>query len=60
MSSDRCYRKALSMEKIVTELKEGMGKQFDPDIVPHMLDMIQEGVVPVKAEYIEGNVRSIF
>ncbi len=60
MSSDRCYRKALSKEKIVTELKEGMGKQFDPDIVPHMLDMIQEGVVPVKAEYIEGNVRSIF
>ena len=60
MSSDRCYRKALSKEKIVSELKEGMGKQFDPDIVPHMLDMIQEGVVPVKAEYIEGNVRSIF
>ncbi len=46
MSSDRCYRPALSREKIVSELKSCSGTQFDPEIVPYMLDMIEEGVVP--------------
>ncbi len=50
MSSDRCYRKALSPEKIEEELKEHCGKQFDPEVVPHMLSMIEEGKVPVQAK----------
>lgn len=53
MSNARCYRKALDREVIISELKEGAGTQFDPDIVPLMLQMIEEGVVPVD---IEGNV----
>ena len=28
------------MEKIIEELKTGSGKQFDPDIVKVMLDLI--------------------
>ena len=40
MNSDRCYRKAFPMEKIIEELKTGSGKQFDPDIVKVMLDLI--------------------
>ncbi len=41
MNSDRCYRKALSKDKIISELKEGLGKQFDPEIVKIMLDLIE-------------------
>ena len=52
MSNARCYRKALDREVIISELKEGTGTQFDPEIVPLMLQMIEEGVVPVD---IEGN-----
>ena len=41
MNSDRCYRKAFSKEKIISELEEGSGKQFDPDIVNVMLELIK-------------------
>ncbi len=43
MSSDRCYRKALSKEKILDELQKGKGTQFDPEIVEIMLKMLEEG-----------------
>lgn len=52
MSNARCYRKALDKEVIINELKEGAGTQFDPGIVPLMLQLIEEGVVPVN---VEGN-----
>ena len=48
MSSDRCYRPALSREKIIQELTLCSGTQFDPEIVPYMLDMIQDEVVPAR------------
>ncbi|MBR2924271.1 MAG: HD domain-containing protein [Clostridia bacterium] len=48
MSSDRCYRPALSREKIVEELTSCSGTQFDPEIVPYMLAMIEDGVVPAQ------------
>ena len=50
MSSDRCYRKALSQEIIEDELQRYSGMQFDPEVVPYMLDMIREGVVPYKQD----------
>lgn len=50
MSSDRCYRKALSKEVIVEEFKKGTGTQFDPMIVPYMLEMIEDGTVPYDIE----------
>lgn len=50
MSSDRCYRKALSTEVIISEFNNNIGTQFDPEIVPHILDMIDEGVVPMEIE----------
>lgn len=43
MSSDRCYRKHLDKEQILKELHENSGKQFDPDLVKHMIDMIEDG-----------------
>ena len=48
MSSDRCYRKALSNDIIYEELKTCSGTQFDPEIVPYMLNMIDEGIVPFR------------
>lgn len=50
MSSDRCYRKALDSETVVGELENGIGTQFDPQIVPFMLDMIKDGVAPLKPD----------
>ena len=44
MNSDRCYRKAYPMERIIKELKEGAGKQFDPEVVKVMLELIEENV----------------
>ncbi len=41
MNSDRCYRKHLPMEKIIRELKENSGKQFDPEIVKHFIKILE-------------------
>lgn len=41
MSSDRCYRKGLPKKIILEELKKNTGTQFDPDIVIHMIDMLE-------------------
>ena len=46
MSSDRCYRKALSTEVIISELEKAAGTQLDPDFVAIMLEMIEGGSVP--------------
>lgn len=48
MSSARCYRPKLPTEKIVAELKKCSGTQFDPEIVPYMLQMIEEGAAPLE------------
>ncbi len=50
MSSDRCYRKALSTEIILSEFNKHKGTQFDPEIVPHIIDMIEDGTVPMDVE----------
>ena len=50
MSSARCYRKSLDKESIMEELKRCSGTQFDPAIVKIMLEMIEEGVVPIQTE----------
>lgn len=47
MSSTRCYRAAMSAEEIVAELKRVSGTQLDPQIVPHMLAMIDDCTAPV-------------
>ena len=47
MASDRCYRKALSQEVIAQELRKGSGTQFDPEVVPIMLQMMQDGAAPI-------------
>jgi len=53
MSSERCYRPQLKIPAIIVELKNGCGTQFDPEIAGHMLDMIEEGIVPIDLEEYE-------
>lgn len=42
MASDRPYRKALSLESVVSQLKENKGSQFDPVIVDGFLKTIEK------------------
>ena len=42
MSSRRCYRSKLSYEEIVRELNTNAGKQFDPEIVRIMTDILND------------------
>ena len=41
MTSDRCYRPGLPLEVAIEELKKNSGTQFDPEIVPYMLRMLE-------------------
>ncbi len=40
MGSDRPYRKKLSHKKILRELKEQSGKQFDPEVVKALISVL--------------------
>ncbi len=46
MSSKRVYKNNHDKEYILKELKECSGKHFDPEIVPYMIQMIEDGTVP--------------
>lgn len=50
MSSARCYRKDMDRNKIIEELKSNAGTQFDPNIVAIMLELMEEGTVPIHLE----------
>lgn len=43
MTTDRPYRKGLSLEQAVYELKKSAGKQFDPHLVDVFIEMVQQG-----------------
>lgn len=47
MSSSRCYRKPLEKQKIIKELLDCSGTQFDPEIVPFMVELIEKGEAPI-------------
>ncbi len=47
MSSKRCYRNSLSYDFILDELKRNSGTQFDPDILVHMVALVEEGYAPI-------------
>jgi putative nucleotidyltransferase with HDIG domain len=40
MSTNRAYRKALTFEEILSELKNGAGKQYNPEIVTVFIEML--------------------
>ena len=42
MTSRRSYRDMLPQEKVKSELENGKGTQFDPEIAAHMIEMMDE------------------
>ena len=47
MSSRRCYRNSLPSDVIIAELNRVAGTQLDPNIVPYMIAMIEDGTAPI-------------
>ena len=45
MNSNRVYRKKLGREKIISEITENKGTQFDPKIADVMLKLIEDNRV---------------
>jgi|YelNatPaOPRAMG01_1025707.scaffolds.fasta_scaffold04134_3 response regulator RpfG family c-di-GMP phosphodiesterase len=50
MTSERPYRKPLTKEQVIAELKNNSGTQFDPSLVEHMLLLLEEGQIPIKKD----------
>ena len=48
MTSTRSYRKALSIDEAFTELRRGIGKQFDESIVKVLFEGIRSGQIEVQ------------
>ena len=47
MSSKRVYKELHEENYILSELDRCSGKQFDPAIVPFMIEMIKDGTAPL-------------
>ena len=45
MTTDRPYRKGLSLEQAIYELNKHKGHQFDPHLVEIFIDIIQQGIL---------------
>lgn len=45
MNSNRIYRKACDRDYILSQLKEGRGKQFDPDYTDVLIDLWDRGLL---------------
>ncbi|MBQ7833330.1 MAG: HD domain-containing protein [Lachnospiraceae bacterium] len=48
MATTRFYRKAMDITEILKELERGSGTQFDPEILPIMLEMVKDGTVTIE------------
>ncbi|KAF0217740.1 MAG: metal dependent [Geobacteraceae bacterium] len=49
MTSDRPYRNALTLDAAIKELYDNAGGQFDPDLVPHFVELLESGAFPGQA-----------
>jgi len=45
MTSDRSYRRAMSVSDALGELVAGAGTRFDPEVVNHLVHLVQQGTV---------------
>ena len=53
MTANRVYRKKLSFDIVLGELKKGSGKQFDPKLIKILFRLIRKGEINVDALYKE-------
>ena len=53
MNTNRVYRNKLSKEKIISEIENNKGKQFDPDIADVMLSLIRSGEIPIGDQQVQ-------
>jgi HD-GYP domain-containing protein (c-di-GMP phosphodiesterase class II) len=44
MMTDTSYRKAVSLEEVIAELKQCAGTQFDPDMVDAFVKVVEKGL----------------
>lgn len=49
MTSNRVYRKHLNSDRVMQELKKGLGTQFDPVAGQALIDLIYEGEISIHA-----------
>lgn len=52
MNSQRIYRNQLPLEKIIQELENNKGTQFDPEITDIFLKLLREDRVHVKEDHL--------
>jgi len=48
MTSSRCYRPALSKDYVINEIRNNLGKQFDPNAGQAMLDLLEESKITIE------------
>jgi len=51
MTANRVYRKRLSFDVVLSEIKKGRGTQFDPQMADIMLELIEERLIDEKEIY---------
>lgn len=51
MSSQRIYRNQLPPEKIIQELENNKGTQFDPEVTDIFLKLLREDCIHIKEDH---------
>ena len=57
MITDRPYRKGLPVEYAIQQLREGAGRQFDPQLAPVFAQMVEERQIPLAVDRGRGRRR---
>ncbi len=45
MTSHSSYKQAIPVEEALRRIEAGAGKQFDPEVVPVLVDLVREGAI---------------
>ncbi len=58
MTANRVYRKKMSFDYVLSEIRNGKGKQFDPKIADALLKLIDEGKIDMETLYATDPAKS--
>ena len=53
MTSDRCYRDALDLESVLSEILKGSGHQFDPSLTGPFVNLVHQGTIYLNMPFSE-------